>query len=59
MLLHKGVDIEGYNPIHAYRWRPLPVVAAWSRSAALQPSVPISHAIFYWFRAPRPEHHAI
>ena len=57
--MHKGVGIEGYNPVHAYRWRPLPVITAWSRTAALEPRVPPPEAIFYWFRAARPEHHAM
>ena len=55
VLFHYGLDIDGYNPIHKYRWRPLPVVAAWSRTARLQPQVKVEDTIFCWFRAPGPE----
>ena len=33
VLVQKGVFSEGCNPVHTYRWRPLPVITAWNRSS--------------------------
>ena len=59
VLLHKGVDISAYNPIHAWRFRPAPVIAAFSRTAGLAPVVQGKEAIWHWFMAARPDARAV
>lgn len=54
VLMHSGADIAAFTPLHKWRFRPAPVVAAISRTAALEPMVPGKEAIWHWFMAPRP-----
>ena len=54
VLIHKGADIAAYSPIHLWRFRPAPVVAAFSRTAGLAPMIQGKEAIWHWFMAPRP-----
>ena len=53
VLMHKGADIAAYTPLHLYRFRPAPVVAAFSRTAGLDPVIPGKQTIWHWFLAPR------
>lgn len=55
VLMHKGVDISAYDPVHAWRFRLAPVIAAFSRTADLAPRVPGKDAIWHWLVAPRPD----
>ena len=55
MLLHPGAEISASCPIHEWRFRPIPVVAAFSRAAALEPMVPSKDAIWHWFTDARPD----
>ena len=55
VLMHQGVDLAAYNPLHAWRFRPAPVIAAFSRTAGLQPVIQGKEAIWHWFMAPRPD----
>ncbi len=53
--MHPGAEIAAYCPIHQWRFRPIPVVAAFSRAAALPPMVQGKDAIWHWFTDARPD----
>ena len=54
-LMHLGADVEAYWPGNGYRFRPVPVVSAWGRAAALPPKCPVKECIYDWWKAPGPE----
>ena len=50
VVAHATEDCAAFYPGHAYRFRPVPVTFAFSRSAALEPCVQPSAALWHFWQ---------